>query len=79
MLRLIFKGLIILFIFYTVSLKSQVINIENKRFFLNDTNGWVGNVDFSFNVFNNTQQVLQFSNAIRSSVSKKQKPFYFTK
>jgi hypothetical protein len=48
MLRLIFKGFFILFIFFAISLKSQVINIENKRF-LNDTNGWVGNVDFNFN------------------------------
>jgi hypothetical protein len=70
MLRLIFKRLIILFVCYTFSLNAQVINIENKRF-LNDTNGWVGNVDFNFNVFNNTQQVLQFSNAIRVQYQKK--------
>ncbi len=74
MLRLIFKGVFILFIFFTVSLKSQVINIENKRF-LNDTNGWVGNVDFSFNVFNNTQQVIQFSNAARVQYQKNRSRF----
>lgn len=53
---------------------AQVINIENKRF-LNDTNGWVGNVDFNFNVFNNTQQVLQFSNAIRVQYQKNRSRF----
>ena len=74
MLRLIFKGLFILFVFFTVSLKSQVINIENKRF-LNDSNGWVGNVDFSFNVFNNTQQVIQFSNAARVQYQKNRSRF----
>lgn len=74
MLRLIFKGFFILFIFFAISLKSQVINIENKRF-LNDTNGWVGNIDFSFNIFNNTQQVLQFSNAARVQYQKNRSRF----
>jgi hypothetical protein len=74
MLKLIFKGFFILFIFFAISLKSQVINIENKRF-LNDSNGWVGNVDFSFNVFSNTQQVLQFSNAARVQYQKNRSRF----
>ncbi len=74
MLKLTFKGFFILFIFFAISLKSQVINIENKRF-LNDSNGWVGNVDFSFNVFSNTQQVLQFSNAARVQYQKNRSRF----
>jgi len=69
MLRLIFKPFIVFLVVLTSSSIGQVINIENKRF-LNDTNGWVGNTDFSFNVFNNTQQVLQFSNAIRVQYQK---------
>ncbi len=43
--------------FLTISYKSQVINIEGKRF-LNDTNGLVGRSDFNFNVNQNTQQAL---------------------
>lgn len=64
MLRLIFKRAVILLWGIHASLYSQVINIENKRFF-NDTNGWVGHVDFSFNINQNTQQVLAFSNSSR--------------
>lgn len=71
MLKSIFK---IFFFFFSVSLTAQVINIENKRF-LNDTNGWVGNVDFNFNIYNNTQQVLQFSNAIRVQYQKNKSRF----
>ncbi|MES2565244.1 MAG: DUF481 domain-containing protein [Bacteroidota bacterium] len=74
MLKLIFKFLI--FLCLSVSLKAQVINIENKRF-LNDTNGWIGNIDFNFNVYNNTQQVLQFSNAVRVQYQKNRHRFIF--
>lgn len=74
MLRSISKILVALC--FTVCLKAQVINIENKRF-LNDTNGWIGNVDFNFNIFNNTQQVLQFSNAIRVQYQKNRSRFIF--
>lgn len=72
MLRLIFSILVILCL--SISLKAQVINIENKRF-LNDTNGWIGNIDFNFNVYNNTQQVLQFSNAVRVQYQKNRSRF----
>ena len=73
MLRWISK-ISIVFLFLASTTFAQVINIENKRF-LNDTNGWVGNVDFNFNVFNNTQQVLQFSNAIRVQYQKNRSRF----
>lgn len=73
MLRWISKISIALLFLATPSF-AQVINIENKRF-LNDTNGWVGNVDFNFNVVNNTQQVLQFSNAIRVQYQKNRSRF----
>jgi hypothetical protein len=76
MLRLISKGLIVFFGCCAFFVKAQVINIENKRFF-NDTNGWVGNIDFNFNVTNNTQQVLQFSNAIRVQYQKNKSRFIF--
>ncbi|MBK8369053.1 MAG: DUF481 domain-containing protein [Bacteroidetes bacterium] len=58
----------------SIPLKAQVINIEGKRF-MNDTNGWVGNTDFNFNVFNNTQQVLQFSNTLRVQYQKNRSRF----
>lgn len=64
MLRLIFKNLLGLFYFAVVTAQAQVINIEGKRF-LNDSNGWVGNADFSFNVIQNAQQVLSFANTLR--------------
>jgi hypothetical protein len=35
----------------------QVINIENRRF-LNDTNGFAGKMDFTYNVTSNIQQVI---------------------
>lgn len=76
MLRWISKISIALLFLATPSF-AQVINIENKRF-LNDTNGWVGNIDFNFNIYNNTQQVLQFSNAARVQYQK-QKSFYIIK
>ena len=74
MLRLISKFLIGFFFISAISSNAQVINIENKRF-LNDTNGWVGNIDFNFNIYNNTQQVLQFSNAIRVQYQKNRSRF----
>lgn len=55
-------------------MNAQVINIESKRF-MNDTNGWIGNADFNFNVFNNTQQVLQFSNTLRLQYQKNKSRF----
>ena len=69
MLRLIFRILVLLVLLISIPIKAQVINIEGKRF-MNDTNGWVGNADFNFNVFNNTQQVLQFSNTLRVQYQK---------
>lgn len=76
MSKLIFKIVIVLFFFTSIHFNAQVINIESKRF-LNDSNGWVGNIDFNFNVFNNTQQVLQFSNAIRVQYQKNRSRFIF--
>ena len=74
MLRLILKIVIIFVLLLSISAKAQVINIEGKRF-MNDTNGWVGNSDFNFNVFNNTQQVLQFSNTVRVQYQKNRSRF----
>jgi hypothetical protein len=76
MLRLISRFLFFILVCISITSISQVINIENKRF-LNDTNGWVGNIDFNFNVYNNTQQVLQFSNAIRVQYQKNKSRFIF--
>lgn len=45
------------------SLSAQVINVESKRF-LNDTNGWVGKIDFDFLLTQNTQQIMQIGNNV---------------
>lgn len=74
MLKLISRILIVVLCFISVVVRSQVINIENKRF-LNDTNGWVGNVDFTFNIIQNTQQVISFSNAVRVQYQKNRSRF----
>lgn len=75
MLRLIFKIFYVLTVLiFTGVIKAQVINIENKRF-LNDTNGWVGNCDFSLSVIQNTQQVLTFSNSLRIQYQKNRSRF----
>jgi hypothetical protein len=74
MLRLIFRIIVAIILIISIPAKGQVINIEGKRF-MNDTNGWVGNADFNFNVFNNTQQVLQFSNTIRVQYQKNRSRF----
>lgn len=52
-----------LFVLFTLQLRSQVINIESKRF-LNDTNGWVGKIDFNFLLTQNTQQIVQIGNNV---------------
>lgn len=44
-------------------LNAQVINVESKRF-LNDTNGWVGKVDFNFQLTQNTQQIVSLGNNV---------------
>ena len=74
MLRSLIKIVFILVLFKTSVSKAQVINIENKRF-MNDTNGWVGNIDFTCNVIQNTQQVISFSNAIRVQYQKNRSRF----
>lgn len=74
MLRSISKYISSLLLLVSFSAVSQVINIEGKRF-LNDTNGWVGNADFSFAVIRNTQQVLSFSNTLRVQYQKNRSRF----
>lgn len=77
MLRLIFKKsnlFFILFVLTGLHGRSQVINIEGKRF-LNDTNGWVGNADFNFAIIQNVQQVLSFSNTLRIQYQKNRSRF----
>src|SRR3989344_5207740 len=48
-----------LFICYRAN--AQIVNVESKRF-LNDTNGWVGKVDFNFALTQNTQQMVAAGN-----------------
>lgn len=76
MLRLIFKFAFFCVACLSFNIKAQVINIENKRF-LNDTNGWVGNIDFSFNINQNTQQVLNFANSCRVQYQYNRSRFIF--
>lgn len=54
--------------------QAQIINIENKRF-LNDTNGWVGNADFSLAMVQNTQKFMSFSNTVRVQYQKNRSRF----
>jgi putative salt-induced outer membrane protein YdiY len=74
MLRSISKVFVVICFLFSVCASAQVINIEGKRF-LNDTNGWVGNADFSFALIQNTQQVLSFSNTLRIQYQKNRSRF----
>ncbi len=74
MLRSISEFFALCLLLLSFSAVSQVINIEGKRF-LNDTNGWVGNADFSFAAIQNTQQVLSFSNTLRVQYQKNRSRF----
>lgn len=74
MLRLISKSCLLVLLFSCFAARAQVINIEGKRF-LNDTNGWVGNADFTFNVIQNVQQVMSFSNTLRVQYQKNRSRF----
>ncbi len=69
-------SIILILCFSSAFLRAQVINIESKRF-LNDTNGWVGVTDFSFNILQNTQQVLSFSNNFRIQYQKNKSRIIF--
>lgn len=69
-------SIILILCFSSAFLRAQVINIESKRF-LNDTNGWVGVTDFSFNILQNTQQVVSFSNNFRIQYQKNRSRIIF--
>lgn len=49
--------------FFGIVLSGQVLNVEGQRF-VNDTNGWVGRVGFSFQLLQNTKQVIGLGNAV---------------
>lgn len=49
--------------FWTAGAQAQVLNVEGQRF-VNDTNGWVGRVGFSFQLLQNTKQVIGLGNAV---------------
>ena len=74
MSRAIYKYLVQVLLIISFLSKAQVINIEGKRF-LNDTNGWRGNADFTFNVIQNVQQVISFSNTLRVQYQKNRSRF----
>lgn len=57
------RNSLLVFLLMHVFAKAQVINIESKRF-LNDTNGWVGKIDFNFLLAQNTQQLVQVGNNV---------------
>lgn len=61
---------LILFSFF-VCIKgfAQVINVESKRF-LKDTNGFVGKIDLSFSINQNTQQVIQSGTNVHAQYKK---------
>lgn len=74
MSRLISKNLLFMIVFFSTGANAQVINIEGKRF-LNDTNGWIGNADFTFNIIQNTHQVLSLANTLRVQYQKNRSRF----
>ncbi|MBK7665895.1 MAG: DUF481 domain-containing protein [Sphingobacteriaceae bacterium] len=53
---------------------AQVINIESKRF-LNDTNGFVGNINGNFSAVQNTQQILSMGINIHAQYQKNRHRF----
>lgn len=52
----------------------QVVNVESKRF-LNDTNGFVGKIDFNFQITQNTQQIINFGNNLHLQYQKDRSRF----
>ena len=71
------RALYIIFFFLSFfSLRSQVINIESKRF-LNDTNGWVGKIDINFAVIQNTQQFISLGNNVHVQYQHNKSRFLF--
>lgn len=66
-------GFIIIFLIYS-SASAQVVNVESKRF-LNDTNGFVGKIDFNFQITQNTQQVINFGNNVHLQYQKNRSRF----
>jgi hypothetical protein len=65
---------VLLFFFFSITVFSQVVNIENKRF-LNDSNGWVGRIDFGLNLTQNTKQIITFNNSLRAQYQKNRSRF----
>lgn len=61
---------------YSSFLFSQVVNIESKRF-LNDTNGFVGKIDFNFQITQNTQQIISLGNNVHVQYQKNKSRFLF--
>lgn len=53
---------------------AQVINIESKRF-LNDTNGFVGNINGNFSAVQNTQQIISMGINIHAQYQKNRHRF----
>lgn len=53
---------------------AQVINIESKRF-LNDTNGFVGNINGNFSAVQNTQQIISLGINIHAQYQKNRHRF----
>lgn len=63
------NSLILIFVLFCFYSRSQIINIESKRF-LNDTNGWVGSINGNFSAVQNTQQVITFGANIHAQYQK---------
>jgi len=64
----------IILIFFIFSASAQVVNVESKRF-LNDTNGFVGKIDFNFQITQNTQQIINFGNNVHLQYQKDRSRF----
>lgn len=70
------KKLLVLIITFLIfsSISAQVVNVESKRF-LNDTNGFVGKIDFNFQITQNTQQIINFGNNVHLQYQKDRSRF----
>lgn len=48
-----------------LAFQAQVVNIEGKRF-IKDTNGFVGRIEFNYNIIRNVQRVTVFANNVHA-------------
>jgi hypothetical protein len=65
-----FAALIFIF-WFTTTVFTQVVNVEDRRVRLGDSTHWLGKADVGFNVIQNTQQFLTASAAVQVEFKEK--------